>query len=363
MGAFERLERRNRDFLLLETIKRVGVQNYSLLSRLTGLNPETIRYKVNKHLTKLGLNTTININYGELGLSVAYLVVTPAAGGKSWLDTMSYVIFNGKILGANKHFCLCAIPFRFKKKYNDILEDLKAKKVIQDYELKDLYWVRYPPFRAELYDFEERTWKMDWNKFGLFSNEVGPSFVSLNRDSMVDFIDLKILRSLMDDPTIPLAKAAKTINANPRTVRYHNTEHVNTGKFILSSNIRWVRPMQEGRPGNLMQVVLLFRKLDEHSIERVRKFCNNLPFTWFEGGTEERTYIAVADVPMETFHDTMQKAEVYLRALDQGYETMLLDPSSSKSLGIPDEMFDKERGWRLFNLPEQASTSIQEATD
>jgi DNA-binding Lrp family transcriptional regulator len=224
--------------------------------------------------------------------------------------------------------------------------------------------VRYPPFRAELYDFDMKTWKMDWNSFGLFSTEVGPSFVSVNRDSTVDFIDLKILRSLMDDPTIPLAKAAKSINANPRTVRYHNTEHVTTGKFILSSNIRWVKPVQEGRPGSLMQVVFLFRKLDEQGIQKVRKFCNNLPFTWFEGGTEDRTYLAIVDVPIESFHETMQKAELYLRVVDQGYETMLLDPSSSKSLGIPDEMFDKERGWRLFNLPgQQQPDSIEETAD
>ena len=40
---FERLKRRNQDYLLIETIKRVGPSNYSLLARLTGLNPETVR--------------------------------------------------------------------------------------------------------------------------------------------------------------------------------------------------------------------------------------------------------------------------------------------------------------------------------
>ncbi len=363
MGAFDRLERRNHDYLLLETIKRVGVQNYSLLSRLTGLNPETIRYKVNKHLTKLGLNTTVDINYGELGLAVSYLVVTPTGGGHSWLDTMSYIIFTGKLIGANRYFCLCAVPFRFKKKYTEILEDLKTRGLIREYELEDLYWVRYPPFRAELYDFEEKTWKMDWNRFGLFSSEMGPSFVSVNRDSPVDYIDLKILRSLMDDPTIPLAKAAKTMNANPRTVRYHNTEHVTTGKFILCSNIRWVKPIQEGQAGKLMQVAFLFKRLEEQEMEKVRKFCNNLPFTWFEGGTEDRTYLALVDLPLEAFHETMQKSELYLRGVSQNFETMLLDPSSSKTLGIPDEMFDKKRGWRLYNLPEQATGDVVGAAD
>ena len=352
MGSLERLERRNHDYLLLETIKRVGVQNYSLLSRLTGLNPETIRYKVNKHLTRLGLNTTININYGELGLSLSYLVVRPtASAGKSWLDTLSYLIFTSKLVGANKYFCLSAVPFRFKKKYSDILEDLRAKGEIADFEFKDLYWVRYPPFRAELYDFDKRTWQVDWGKFGLFMKESGPAYVSVNRDSVVDYVDLQILKSMLQDPTVPLAKTAKAMNANPRTVRYHNSEHVLTGKFILSNNIRWVKPIQEGNPGKLMQVAILFRGLNDQDIEKARKFCNNLPFTWFEAGTEDRTYLSLADIPIEIFHETMQRIELYLGGIGDRYELMLLDPSNSKTLGIPDEMFDVERGWRLFNIP------------
>ena len=75
MGALERLQKKNQDFLLIDTIKRVGVSNYSLLARLTGLNPETIRYKVNRHLAKMGLGVSVNVNFAELGLSVALLSV------------------------------------------------------------------------------------------------------------------------------------------------------------------------------------------------------------------------------------------------------------------------------------------------
>jgi DNA-binding Lrp family transcriptional regulator len=298
MGALEKLERQNQDFLLLETMKRVGVQNYSLLARLTGLNAETIRYKVSKHLTKLGLNATIRVNYGELGLSVAYLLVTPKMGsGKSWLDSMSYVIFSGKLMGTNKYFCLCAIPFRFKKKFNSVLEGIKAQGIIEDYEIADIAWMRYPPFRVEMYDFEGRAWKVDWSRLGLPMKEVGPSFLSVNRDSVVDYIDLKILKAMLVDPTIPIAKAAKAIQANPRTVRYHHTEHVMKGRFILSNDIRWVRPLQDGGVEKLIQAVIIFRKLDQVAAEKVRRFCNNLPFTWLEAGTEDRTYLALLDIP------------------------------------------------------------------
>ena len=117
LGSVDKLQRRNQDYKLLETIKRVGVQNYSLLARLTGLNAETIRYKVNRHLSKLGLATTIDVNYGQLGLAMGYLTVKPnGTTGKSWYDRMSYVVFSGKKMGSNSHFCLTAVPFRLKKK-------------------------------------------------------------------------------------------------------------------------------------------------------------------------------------------------------------------------------------------------------
>ena len=76
LGSVDKLQRRNQDYKLLETIKQVGVQNYSLLSRLTGINAETIRYKVNRHLTKLGL---IVQDDGGLLFALAVTVFAAAA--------------------------------------------------------------------------------------------------------------------------------------------------------------------------------------------------------------------------------------------------------------------------------------------
>ena len=361
MGSVDKLQRRNQDYLLLETIKRVGVQNYSLLSRLTGLNAETIRYKVNRHLTKLGLATTINVNYGELGLSVGYVVVKPnGTSGKSWLDRLSYLIFVGKSIGANRFFCLTAVPFRLKKKYLDVLEQVKAEGLIDDYEYKELYWMRYPPFRPEYYDFEARGWKMDWNRFDMTMAEIGSSFISVNRDSMVDFVDLKILSSMLKDPTMPLAKTAKEISVNPRTVRYHHSEHVVKNSFILSNNIRWIKPLQEGNPSGVVQAVLLSKKLDEAGLTKVRKFCNSLPFTWLEAGTEDKTYLAVVDIPMTEFQKCVQQIEVHLQGVGTAYEVIMLDASKTKPLTIPDEMYEEDRGWRLYMAGERQATELPE---
>jgi len=353
LGSVDKLQRRNQDYKLLETIKRVGVQNYSLLARLTGLNAETIRYKVNRHLAKLGLSTTIDVNYGQLGLVMGYLTVRPNGGtGKSWADRMSYVVFTGKKMGSNSHFCLTAVPFRLKKKYLDSLEQLKTEKLIDEYEYKELYWMRYPPFRPEFYDFDERVWKVDWNRFEMTLSEIGPSFLDVNRDSDVDYIDLKILSSMMKDPTMPLAKTAKEIRVNPRTVRYHHAEHVMKNGFILGNNIRWVKPFQESNPGGVVQAVIVSRKLDEAGMTKVRKFCNSLPFTWLEAGTEDRTYLAIADIPMADFQTCVQQIEIHLQGASDAYEVTMLDPSRTRPLAIPEEMFEPKRGWRLYTAGE-----------
>ena len=60
---------RNTEYLLIETIRQVGVSNYSLIARLTGLSAKTVRYKVNKQLSKLGLGILVNIDYAQLARS------------------------------------------------------------------------------------------------------------------------------------------------------------------------------------------------------------------------------------------------------------------------------------------------------
>ena len=126
MMEFERLKRRNQDYLLIETIKRVGPSNYSLLARLPGPNPETVRYKISKQLPKYGLGLSVNINFGELGFSTGLLKVgANSASGKSWFDHSHYLMLLSKIVGTDKYLCLYGIPFRFKKKYAESFEELK----------------------------------------------------------------------------------------------------------------------------------------------------------------------------------------------------------------------------------------------
>src|SRR2546422_9959343 len=172
MSEFERLQRRNQDYVLLETIKQVRASNCPLIARLTGLNPETVRSKVSKQLAKFGLDLSINVNYSELGFSMGLLTIT--AGGNSnggavagtggWLDRVQDPLIMGKCVGTGKYVCLYGSPYRFKKKYLETISPLKRKGLIQKFECPEIYWTKYPPFRSELYDFDAKSWAVDWRK-------------------------------------------------------------------------------------------------------------------------------------------------------------------------------------------------------
>jgi len=356
MGPFERIKRRNLDYLLIETIKQIGVSNYSLLARMTGLNPETVRYKVSRQLSKYGLEVQVNLNHAELGMSVGLLVVD-ADPSKDWLGEVSYLFFEGKVIGTAKYVCLFAVPFRFKKKYADVLGFMKQKKEIYDFQVFEAKWTRYPSFRPEFYNFDEKRWNVDWKRVDMTQGENGATSIDVNRDAAIDYFDVKILKAMQESPTVSLAKVAAEMNANPRTLRYHHAEHVTKGKFILNSNVRWRRPSLEGKPGELMQMLVLFKGIGQEKVAKARKLVNKIPFTWIEGGSEAGDYFALLDVPIERLYETARYIEGNVEDVKNNYSMFMLDSQKSRYLFIPDEMFDPKRGWTLPSYKQEMARS------
>ncbi len=339
----------NAESALVETIRQVGISNYSLISRLTGLNVETVRYKVNKQLGRLGLGIEVNIDYGQIGFSTHILHVTPNPNStKSWLDVLPYLNFVARPMGSPNYFCVYSIPYRFRKRYVDLLESLKKDALIEQYSTEDTSWIRYPHLRAESYNFSTGRWMIDWKKIDLKDHEEGIQLSLPNTDAKIDYIDAKVLHFLQEDPGVNPAQIAKAIKANQRTVRYHYSEHVVKHKFILSNNVRWFRPMLEGKLDQLMELLISFRNLDSESLARTKRVCNRIPFTWLEacssGGS---SYYALLDIPMDYFHETVKYIENRIDPKANPSTITILDPSKTRRLSFPDEMFDRERGWCL----------------
>ncbi|MHB1868678.1 MAG: winged helix-turn-helix domain-containing protein [Nitrososphaerales archaeon] len=351
-----RMTSRNAEYLLIETIRQVGVSNYSLIARLTGLSAETVRYKVNKQLGKMGLGILVNIDYAQLGFSMGMLVVKPNPNAdKSWLDRASYLMLQSKGMGVEKYVCLYAIPYRFKKKYYDSITDLQKLGLIESFEFQEISWIRYPPMRSEFFDLDTGKWNVDWKRVDLTASEMGPTSHLVNQDAKVDYIDAKILKFMQEDPTISPAKIAQKLGANARTVRYHYAEHVQKGKLILGNNVRWIKGITPGKSPEIMQIAVVFRNLESEELNAVRKLCNKIPFTLIEASFETRGYFAFLDIPLEYFHETMSYID---RSTTYGpkKEITILDPTKTQFLNLSDELYDKERGWRL--MPVQMTPTL-----
>ena len=352
---------RSAEYLLVETIRRVGVSNYSLIARLTGLNSETVRYKVNRQLARMGLGIKVNLDYSNLGFSMGFLDVRARYHpNRSWVDYCSYVTFVGKVMGSDRYLCLYALPHRFKKKYVDELAGLQTSGLIDHFDSSDVAWARNPPFRSELFDFERSQWNIDWGRLDGVQKETGLTTIFPCRDdAKVDSIDVKIILSLQEDPTVNPAKIAKQLGANPRTIRYHYLEHVVKGKLILGNNVRWASPLLEEQQGNLMKVALSFRELLPEESTQVQKICNRIPFTWLELKLANGGYVALLEIPVRHFQETVQYVETRIEALQKKSEFIILDSMKTQMLNIPYEMFDHERGWRL--MPFQRKPGSEQA--
>ncbi|MDG7005723.1 MAG: AsnC family protein, partial [Nitrososphaerota archaeon] len=206
-----------------------------------------------------------------------------------------------------------------------------------------------------LYNFETKSWNVDWKRIEATNQEAGVTSFSVNHDPKVDDIDIKILKYLREDPTSGLAKVGKEIGVNPRTVRYHHSEHVVKGNLIIGNNVRWTWPLQQGKSAEIMQVMAGFKGLEQEELNTVRKLFNKLPFTWVEGGTEAKDYFAFMDIPILSFHECARFIETSLGAARTKLEMSILDSSKTQHLNVPDEMFDKRLGWRLFGIDEEGT--------
>jgi DNA-binding Lrp family transcriptional regulator len=339
-------ERRILDHLLIETIKQVGVSNFSLIARLTGLNPETVRYKIHKQLSRMNLAVNVNIDYGLLGFKIGVMKVKGTeADGDSWLDQTSYLTFAAKTMGTNDFTCLYAIPPNLKKKYLDSYEAMKQDGLIDDFEASEIFWVRYPPFRSEYYDFDDKRWVVDWQQVDRTYHEAGVISSPHGHEAKMDLFDLRILKRIQQNPTITVTRIAKEMKANPRTARYHYLEHIVKNKLILSFDVRWAQG-KLSRPDDLMQVVYSANQLNEDQKDEVGKVFNRIPFTWLEAGNGDG-YLAFLDIPITDFHETVRYVERNTEAVRDKLGMTMLDPSKTRLFKVPEEMFDKKMGWRL----------------
>lgn len=348
---------------LVDAINRVGIRNVSLLSRLTGIPTETVRYTLNQRFPELGLSVGLSVDYDRLGLERKFAILEFASGDFDYapellsrLAKVAFLTYSSREILRPRYVATFGVPITQEEKFRSFLKTLVRGKVLFNFRLEGIEWTRHLALRSEYYDFKNKRWNIDWNRVEALK-EAPPAPPITTEPSPrpdLDTIDLLLVKELELQSWRNISEIARKLRLNDRTVRWHYTGHVLP---MISSY--FVRRLPLGSEGltKLVGLIQEFRGLSPKKLASIRRLFNNFPFTWNEGGRKDGYYLTVSTIPSEQLVESLQFLTPRLQKEVSSWETYALDLSSSYSYTIPYENFDDKVGW-FFNHEEAINTIL-----
>ena len=339
---------------LIEAVNRVGIQNISLLSRMTGMPTETIRYTVKKRFPRMGLTVKTPVNHSLLGLERHFVTMKLAEGVKGseasvvkGLAAEAFLTYVCEAPIERRLVTYFSVPVALVDEFRGFLDTLVRDEVIVDYTCERLEWSRHPELKSKYYNFGSGKWSIDWEKLGKGA-EVPPAYEEYQEPPTmpeIDRIDTLIIKELEIDSWRNIAEIARKLKLNERTVRWHYKKHV-VGT-AQSNYVNWI-PVT---PKDFRKAVCLvheFRDVSKSSLARLRFLFNKFPFSWFEAGRNDGYYQVNSALPPEYMMDSLRFLNTGLGGAVDAWRTWTIDLSTARTHTIPYQNFNEETGW-FFN--------------
>lgn len=339
---------------LIEAINRVGIQNVSLLSRMTGMPTETIRYTMKKRFPNMGLNVRTPLNHGALGLERYFVSMKltreadkSEAAIRKGLSSNAFLTYWCRAAVERRQLAFFAVPVSLVDQFLEFLDDLVKEGILVDYKAERLVWSRNPELNSRYYDFGSGEWMVDWAKVKKLS-EAPPSAVKTEEPPTAtdfDITDLLIIKELELDSWRNIAEIARKLKLNERTVRWHYRKHV--ADVVRSNYVNWtsVTPNEFTKAAGL---IYEFSGVPKATVAKLRLLFNNFPFTWFEGGRGDGYYQVHSALPANYFMESLRFLNSSLADIVDDWKTWTVDLSTTFWYTIPYENFDSQKGW-FFN--------------
>jgi hypothetical protein len=339
---------------LIEAINRVGIQNVSLLSRMTGMPTETIRYTMKKRFPNMGLNVRTPLNHAALGLERYFVSIRLSNDAKAsesaimkGLSSNAFLTYWCEAAVERRQLAFFSVPVSLVDEFRGFLGRIVKEGVLADYTLERLEWSRNPELKSRYYNFSTGEWKVDWTKVRR-SNEAPPGPVRTEEPSDatdVDITDLLIIKELELDSWRNIAEIARKLNLNERTVRWHYRKHV--ADIVQSNYVNWtsVTPNEFTKAVGLIHE---FNGVSKATLAKLRYLFNNFPFSWFEGGRGDGYYQVHSALPASYFMESLRFLNASLAGIVETWKTWTIDLSTTFWYTIPYENFDSKNGW-FFN--------------
>ena len=336
---------------LVEAIDRVGVQNVAVLSRMTGIPQETVRYNVTKRFPHMGLKIRTSLNHSALGLERHFVSMRLAEGAErsesailEALSSNAFLTYCCKAPVERRHLALFSVPVSVGAEFRGFLSRLVEEGVLADYHAERLEWSRHPELKRRYFDFATGRWSVDWDKVKRHggarpppARDEGPS---APRD--IDAADTLIIRELELDLWRDIGEVARKLGLNTRTGRWHYNRHV--GGIALSNHVSWA-PATPDELTKAAGLILEFKGLSQETLAKLRHLLNNFPFSWFEGGRKQGYYQVHCSPPFGYFMDSLRFLNASLGEVVESWKTWTVDLSAARWYTIPCQNFDRKKGW------------------
>ncbi len=340
---------------IVEAIKSVGPRNCSLISRMTGIPIETVRYKIKKQLMKKGIAFHAVVDYELLGLERYWVTMDFSEKFRGQapriLDILSKfgLTFYTRVLPYSSYETMIAVPPGGLEGYKEILTHMISAGLLSTYQIEGLDWVHCVSLRPEYYDFERGVWNFDWSSLVPMTIRPNPLQRVPDGKTKPDMMDLFILSEMQISSLAHLTTIARRLGVGPKTLRYHYIQHVMKDNLLAGFAVRWNGLSR----ASSSLVILLVRVTDvgPEAISDVERVFFELPFTWQQAYSQkERTSIAILSLPSDQYVSTLSYLASALPRFRGKTETLVLDNKFAMSYTIPYEMFDPDKGWILSSV-------------
>jgi hypothetical protein len=336
---------------LIEAIDRVGIQNISLLARMTGMPIETIRYTVKKRFPNLGLKVSMTLDHQVIGLERYFAVLKFSEGLKTSVPAMmsslskeAFLTYWSKAALDNRYVALFSVPVSLSEAFQRFLKKLVSEGLLSEFQVKRLDWARHPELKGRYYDFSSGIWKVDWAKIGA-AKEAPPAPVREEEppaDPDIDATDALIIKELELDAWRNIAQIARKLKINERTARWHYTKHVS--RLANSNYVHWF-PASPREVSKAVGLIYEFEGVTKGQIAKLRLVFNNFPFSWFEAGSGSSYYQVHLGIPGDAFMEATRHLTSTLTRVVDGWNSFTLDIATERWYTIPYENFDAKKGW------------------
>ncbi len=335
---------------IVAAISSVGPRNVAQIARLTGAHQETIRYKVKKQFAERGFRFQAEVDYRKLGLQLqwATIRISPPyhASASRFFDALNktaYLVHYSKFLPEGSFVSLFAPPAGRGYELGTLLEALRRKKVIEDFQLDAVVVERHKPMDVRNFDFQKARWEVDWQRVKRSEGLPLPDD-PVEAVGVADGIDLRIIKELQIDELQHTVGIARKLRINEKTLEYHYRNHVRGKRLVPRYRVRWMRDFTSAVTHPALVVVMKFSIHEEKLFRQVQSVVNSIPFLWTEYKLKNGEYVAMLGVPLTELMEMMAFMDEVLPLSKAKPDVGYMKVGESFNYTIPYARFS-ESGW------------------